>query len=367
MIVESVSVTDLRNLRGSIYLRPGLNILLGPNGEGKTNWLEAIFISAAGRSFRTSRLGESIRFDHEAASVSAEVRESAEVLRKLGVGIGERSKHLFINDTKAKPNEYSGNLSVVLFNSEELEVIRGGPDARRRFMDEGIEGLHPPFRRVFSDHQRVIRQKNALLARASDAGWGTDQIRDALQPWNEQLIELSAKIHRARVRFVERLSGVLEKRLFSREDVSLRYRSSLEGKGDLENYAELIAERLELRLEAELAAGHSLIGTHRDDLEILFDGKDIRKFGSSGQQRSALLLLQLAGIEVFNATRGEYPVFLIDDIDAELDYRRIGKLLEYLRGKTQTIVTTSKESLIDRFGDEANVIRIEAGATRGPA
>ena len=82
---------------------------------------------------------------------------------------------------------------------------------------------------------------------------------------------------------------------------------------------------------------------------------------------SALLLLQLAGIEVFNATRGEYPVFLIDDIDAELDYRRIGKLLEYLRGRTQTIVTTSKESLIDRFGDEANVIRIECGAAYGPA
>lgn len=361
MFVESVSASNFRNLHGSIKLLPGLNIFLGPNGEGKTNWLEAIFITSFGRSFRTSKLSECIRFGMNTASLRAVVRESSDVTRELGVGVGERTKELFVNGKRSKPNEYLGNLSTVIFNSDELEIIRGGPEARRRFLDEGIEGLHPPFTRVFTDYQRVLKQKNSLLSKAADGGFDLGSLNEALAPWNQQLTELAEKIHRARVRFVDRLSAVLEQQLFSRESVSLRYRSSLEDKGDLQNYAALMSERLELRQNAEIAAGHSLIGPHRDDLEILFDGKDMRKFGSSGQQRSALLVLLLAGIEVFNSTRGEYPVFLIDDIDAELDYRRIGKLLEYLDGRTQTIVTTSKESLTERFGSGANIILIEGG------
>ena len=163
-----------------------------------------------------------------------------------------------------------------------------------------------------------------------------------LKPWNEQLSTLATKIHRSRVRIVERLNGVLEKHLFSSEEVTIRYASSLEGKGDLSEYEPLIAERLETRVQAELVSGHSLIGPHRDDLEINFDGRDILKFGSSGQQRSAFLLLLLANIAVYFATRNEYPLFLIDDIDSELDHERIGRLLEVLQGKTQTISSTTK-------------------------
>jgi len=161
---------------------------------------------------------------------------------------------------------------------------------------------------------------------------------------------------------VERLNDALETRLFGEEIVSIGYLSSLEGKGDLSDYEGLLGERLQLRVQAETIAGHSLIGPHRDDLEILFDGRDLRKFGSSGQQRSAVLILQLANISVFNATRGEYPLFLLDDLDAELDYRRIGQLLEFLHGKTQTFVTTSKESFVEKLDSNASVFWIENGA-----
>jgi DNA replication and repair protein RecF len=163
------------------------------------------------------------------------------------------------------------------------------------------------------------------------------------------------------MRFVERLNEVLEKKLFGREELTIRYLSALEGKGDLSDYENLIAERLALRVQAEVVAGHSLIGTHRDDLEILFDGRDLRKFGSAGQQRSALLALQLANISVYHSTRGEYPLFLLDDIDAELDYKRVGQLLEYLDDKTQTFVTTSKEGFIEQFGQNASIFQIENG------
>jgi DNA replication and repair protein RecF len=114
-------------------------------------------------------------------------------------------------------------------------------------------------------------------------------------------------------------------------------------------------------MQAELASGYALIGPHRDDLQILFDGRDIRAFGSSGQQRSALILLDLAAISVYYHWHSEYPVFVLDDVDAELDRKRIDRLLEYLEGRTQTFVTTSKESLVEHYHSRANVYEIKRG------
>ncbi len=349
MLLESIEVENFRNLQGKIAFANGLNILVGENGVGKTNWLEAIAVLASTRSFRTARLQDAVSFDSETAMIHGSVRESPEIVRDLRLIIAGNTKTVTVNDKRESIPQYLRQLHVVVFNSDELEIVRGLPDARRRFMDAGIVSIHPPFVQVFADYNRVIKQKNALLQAAKDNGDTVEKTSEKLEPWNSQLAPLAARIHKARVRFIERINQVLEKRLFGREELSIRYLSSLEGKGDLTDYQGLIAERLSLRVQAEVVAGHSLIGTHRDDMELKFDGHDIRKFGSAGQQRSALLLLQLANISVFQATRGEYPLFLIDDIDAELDYKRIGKLLEFLEGKTQTFVTTSKESLIERF------------------
>lgn len=366
MRLEALGVENFRNLSGEIIPGPGLNIFSGENGQGKTNWLEAIGVLASARSFRTARLQDAIRFDAEMAIVSGTVRESADITRELRVAITAGTKTALVNGKKEALNHYLGQLHAVVFNADELETIRGQPEARRRFLDAGIISLHPPFIRVFTDYNRVIKQKSALLQSARDAGDSVEKAADALIPWNEQLATLAGKIHRARMRFVERLNEVLEKRLFGRETLSIRYQSSLEDKGDLTDYHALITERLTLRVQAELIAGYALIGPHRDDLDITFDGRDLRKFGSAGQQRSALLLLQLANIAVYHATRGEYPLFLIDDIDAELDYSRIGALLEFLSGKTQTFVTTSKESFVEKFGNGAGIMRITGGKAEIP-
>ena len=364
MLLETLDTVNFRNLTGGMPFGSGLNILTGDNGQGKTNWLEAIAVLADSRSFRTTRLQEAIAFEQTSGTVRGRVRESAGITRELQVIVSGSSKTLLVNGKKEPASRYLGQLHAVVFNSDELEIVRGGPEARRRFLDEGIVSLHPPFIQVLADHNRVIRQKSSLLQAARDRGDTIERVTEQLEPWNTQLAQLAARIHRSRVRFVERINEVLEKRLFGREELSIRYASSLEGKGDLTDYHALITERLALRVQAEVVAGHPLIGTHRDELEITFDGRDIRKFGSAGQQRSALLLLQLANINVFHATRGEYPLFLIDDIDAELDYRRIGSLLEYLDSKTQNFVTTSKENFVERFGSQAAVFRIENGTAK---
>ena len=137
--------------------------------------------------------------------------------------------------------------------------------------------------------------------------------------------------------------------------------SSLESKGDLSDYEALLRERLQLRLPAEVAAGRSLVGPHRDDLGIHLEGREMRVYGSSGQQRSALLLLDLAAISVYNSWHDDYPLFLVDDVDAELDEKRIRRLLEYLEGRTQTFITTSKRSHLEGFLSKANLYEIIAG------
>jgi DNA replication and repair protein RecF len=366
MLLESLEVQDFRNLNGSLKPSSGLNILVGDNGRGKTNWLEAIYLLSTTKSFKTAKPQEAIRFGKELAIVRGIVRQSEEISRELQVALQQNSKTLSVNGKKETLHDYLGELHAVVFNSDAVEIVRGHPDSRRRFLDDAIVSLHPPFVQTFADYSKVLRQKNSLLQNARDTELPLEKIAELLAPWNEQLVVLATRIHRGRVRVVERLNEVLENRLFGSEAISIRYNSSLEGKGDLSDYEALIAERLNLRVQAETIAGHALIGPHRDDLEIMFDGRELRRFGSAGQQRSAVLVLQLASIAVYNATRGEYPLFLLDDIDAELDYKRVGQLLDFLSDKTQTFVTTSKENFVEKFGSSAAVFQIESDPVHDP-
>jgi DNA replication and repair protein RecF len=362
MLLEWLEVHNFRNLSGKVSWGNGLNIIYGDNGQGKTNWLEAIYTLATTKSFRTQKLQESIRFNEDLGVVRGRVGRMEEVHRDLQVTLQGNTKTISVNGKRETIAGYLRQLHTVAFTADELEVVRGGPDARRKFLDRGAVSLHHAFIQTLADYNRVIKQKNRLLQDAADAEMSLEQVERIIAPWNEQLVGLSAEIHRARTGYVGRLNEVLERRLFERENITIRYVSSLEGKGDLSDYEALMAERLKLRVQAELAAGYSLIGPHRDDLEILFDGRDIRAFGSSGQQRSALIILDLAAISVYYSWHNEYPLFLIDDVDAELDRKRIRYLLEYLEGRTQTFITTSKESLVEEFLGRSNVFRIRDGA-----
>jgi DNA replication and repair protein RecF len=364
MLLESLEVHNFRNLSGKVSWGSGLNIIYGDNGQGKTNWLEAIYTLATTKSFRTQRLQEAIRFGEDLAVVRGRVRQSLDVHRDLQVNLQGNTKSISVNGKRETVARYLGQLHAVAFTADELDVVRSVPEARRKFIDRGVVSLRTSYAQTLADYNRVIKQKNRLLQDASDSEMSLDQVAALIAPWNEQLVGLSAEIHRARTDYVERLNGVLQRRLFEREDVTIRYVSSLEGKGDLSDYESLIAERLALRLQAEIASGYSLIGPHRDDLEILFDGRDIRAYGSSGQQRSALIILDLAAISVYHSWHSEYPLFLIDDVDAELDRRRISYLLEYLEGRTQTFVTTSKESLVEQFVARADLYQISDGTVR---
>src|SRR3977135_591234 len=361
MLLESIAAHKFRNLSGEIFWGPGFNIIHGNNGQGKTNWIEAIHTLARSKSFRTQHLQESIKFGEKAAVISGRVKHGCDIKRALQIIVNGNSKTISVNGKREPLARYLAQIHVVAFTADELDVVRGMPEARRRFLDRGFSSLQPTYVQTLVDYNRVIKQKNRILRDAVNKEFQLAETEDLVAPWNQQLVGLAAQIHRARFDFVAKLNEVLERRVFGREEISLGYVSSLAGKGDLNDYEGLIAERLRLRLQAELSAGYALIGPHRDDLAVLFDGREMRVYGSSGQQRSALLLLDLAAISLYNLWHSDYPLFLIDDVDAELDEKRIGSLLEYLEGRTQTFITTSKRSHLGRFLSQANLFEIEDG------
>lgn len=361
MLLAETEATNFRNLTGKIVWGSQLNIIYGNNGQGKTSWLEAIHILARTKSFRTQRLQEAIKFGERLALITGRVVAGTDLERTLQVSLQDNAKAIFVNSKREALARYLSQLQVFSFTAADLDVVRGMPEARRRFLDRGVSSIKPAYLQTIADYGKVIKQKNKLLQVAKENEFSIDRLTDLVAPWNDQLVRLAKVIHAQRTEYVDSLNLVLERQLFDRRDLTTRYLSTLEGKGDLSDYEALLRSRLELRTVAELASGHSLIGPHRDDLEVLLDGHEIRVYGSSGQQRSALLLLDLAAISLYNSVSNDQPVFVIDDVDAELDERRIRRLLEYLENRTQTFITTSKRSHVESFFSRANVYEIDDG------
>jgi DNA replication and repair protein RecF len=364
MLLTQIEACGFRNLEGMASFGPGLNIFYGDNAQGKTNWLEAIYVLGTTKSFRTSQVRDCISFDAEQCILRGEALRGS-VAKQLQLALMESGKELFVNGKREAVIRYLGNLDVFAFSLEEMEVIRGEPARRRRFIDKGVVTLQPAYLGTLSQYNQVIRQKNRLLAEASKSS-SPQSFYDQIEAWNDQLVELGAIIHNARADYVVRLNRVLDENdqgraIFGAERVSVRYRSHLEGKGDLGDFAGLYRARLQSRIVAEIAAGHALIGPHRDDLEILTDDREVARYGSAGQQRSALLLLDLAHIYIYNSVYEESPVLLIDDIDAELDRGRIEALLLELDGRAQTFISTSRRAIADRYRNRARIYFVANG------
>jgi DNA replication and repair protein RecF len=363
MLLTALEAHGFRNVEGRVEFGSGLNILCGRNAAGKTSFLEAVYTLANTKSFRTSALREAIRFGVDEAIVRGTVARGR-LARELQMRLSGTRKDFFVNGKRESTVEYISQLDAVVFSFEEMGIVRGEPAERRRFLDRGIVALTPTYLKTISVYNHVLKQKNRLLRDAAEAETvdraRASRLRSTLEPWNAQLVEAGAAMHRARSAYVERLGRALADNLFG-ESVTIRYRSAFEGKGDLDEYEALFTERLALRFEAELAAGHALLGPHRDELEILVAGRDAGSFGSAGQQRSALLILDLAQVDVYYEAYEEYPVLLVDDIDAELDRGRIDRLLKHLEGKAQTFISTSKDTIAHAYSDRAQIYWVDGG------
>ena len=365
MHLKTLTLEHYRNI-GHLRLEasPGVNILIGENAQGKTNILESMFVLALMRSHRTHRDRELVGWDSDHAVIEAEVgRRLGDV--RLHLVISGQGKKARINGLEQrKLSQFVGTMNVVMFAPEDLEIVKGSPGIRRRFMDMEIAQVHPSYLHHLQQYQRIVAQKNNYFRQAASGASG-DLMLDV---WNEQLARAGVKIIRMRQHFITKLQGWADQIhrgiTGGREQLTVTYRPSVDF-GDEEDETVLF-DRFMVKLsqikEQEIRRGACLIGPHRDDLSFAVNGKDAYAFGSQGQQRTVSLSLKLAELELIRSEVGEYPILLLDDVLSELDRLRQSQLIETFRGKVQTFITTTSIDSIEAASlKDARMFRVQAG------
>ena len=332
MFVKSLELKNYRNYEKlHIDFDSGTNILYGDNAQGKTNILESIYVCATSKSHRGSKDREIIHFNDEESHIKLFVEKK---------GVETRiDMHLKKNKTKGiaiggipikRASELFGNINVVFFSPEDLNIIKNGPSERRRFLDMELCQLDKVYTSELVNYNKVLNQRNHLLKELSFH----PEYKDTLSVWDGQLVKYGYKLIEIREKFICELNSIIqmnhERLTGGKEEIMISYEPDV-GK-------EAFEEVLFLSREKDIKNRVSTRGPHRDDILFLVNGIDIRKFGSQGQQRSAALSLKLSEIEMIKKEIKDSPILLLDDVLSELDGSRQNHLLESIKG-IQTIIT----------------------------
>jgi DNA replication and repair protein RecF len=359
--VDSISTTNFRNvITAEISFSPGVNLLIGENGQGKTNLLEAISFFKLGRSFRATRDPELIRFGETYCRVVAACQFETNEQEIFSVAISDSGeKKLKINEDKiSKLSDLIGRYPAVMFGPHDLNLVTGPPGGRRRFLDMVGSMVNRPYVETLKNYRRILNQRNAALKARADKKERT--------AWNERLVEKGCEL----VIFRTETTNKIAQHLCSHADIlespfsfSLEYSSTLL-RGDDGSTAVGLAESFMNELEAaeneELRRGMTLVGPHRDDVDVELDGQELKKYGSQGQKRLFAILAKLAELSFLEAELGERCVLLLDDVFSEFDHEITSKLQHVLEEGRQVFVT-SPVSLNWERSHKARVFRIQAG------
>ena len=339
MHITSLELKDFRNYsRERIEFSPGTNVIYGDNAQGKTNILEAVYLAAQGRGFRTKSDRELVRFGEQFAWIRVEFADSQRE-HEIVMAIDKNGKKAIkVNNVPVrKLSRLMSYLNVVMFSPEELELVKGSPSLRRRFLDTAISQLRPSYLASLAAYHKALGEKNVLLKQLKKAGAKEDA---TLAVWNQALAAEGAKIIEARRAFVEDMqafAGNIQREI-SGEELKIEYRPSVDAKD-----AEELYEFLEKHKRREIEHGQAVWGVQRDDIRLLVNGADARLFGSQGQQRTCVLSLKMAQADWIADKKGEYPVLLLDDIMSELDINRRRYLAGKIRGRQVLITCTDDE------------------------
>ena len=366
MFCKKIEVSDFRNVEhAEVTFCEGVNILIGENAQGKTNLLEAIFYASVGRSFRATHTNEMIRFGAAAADVSLDYRD-AKRDQNLHIRLF-RDRRRLVEKNGLKMDRMSdivGSFRAVLFCPEHLSLIKDGPAERRNYMDVAISRMYPMYMHSLQTYHSVLKQRNALLKQAVFDRRSFDA---TVELWSERLAEEAAVIAEARLKFIRRANGYVaacfSEMTGDREQPTMVYDGSsgqneeeyLDRKATKKKYMELLMASH----DREIAAGATLWGIHKDDLDIRLNGKSARIYASQGQQRSLALAMKLAEGEICREEFGDDPVFLFDDVLSELDASRRDFLIRRIKDKQVILTTCESETLFSL--DDARMIRVENG------
>jgi len=326
----------LRNHRNYAQLDltpgPAVNVFIGPNGQGKTNLLEAVAMLALSSSPRARRELELVGPAGPGSTIDAEV-ESGATTRSIAITLeveGERARRTIeVDGVRRRAFDLPGHFRVVLFWPDDLGLVKAGPELRRRFLNQMLVQVNSGYARALGGLRRILEQRNSLLKRIA-AGEGGN---DVLEAWNHELVEVGTQIIDARAKAVKDLEPEAAR---CHAQIAAGERLEIQYLGPPENLAEAVHNSL----AEDLRRGTTSVGPHRDDLRVLLDGRDARSYGSQGQQRTAVVSLKLAEAALIERRAGERPVLLLDDVLSELDGERRAALLQEIADGGQVVITS---------------------------
>jgi len=350
MILDKIELTDFRNyLSQSFEFSTGVNVVWGENASGKTNLLESIYLLSTGNSFRAKLIDEMVRFGQELGRVKGKVSQAKEtrdlevmVTRGLVGGQKTLKRKYLVDGASKRRRDYIGLLPVVIFRPEDMDMLTGGPDIRRTFMDEVLSQISEAYARSLSTYIQALRRRNKLL----DAVREGLVSRYSLAFWDSLLIKHGLVLIEEREGLVNYINSLWERsELFNQ--LKMVYDKSLISETRLAQYK-----------DEELAAGYTLVGPHKDDFRVTSGGdRDLAIYGSRGEQRMTVLALKLGEIYFAEERGGEKPLLLLDDIFSELDQVHRREVLRVMTGR-QVVVTTAMKEDLELFA-EAKVIELE--------
>lgn len=355
MIIKSMSLQNYRNYRTlCLDFDPNTNIFYGDNAQGKTNILEAVYVSGTTRSHRSSRDRELIHFSEDEAHICTLV-EKRGIKHKIDMHLRKnRSKGIAVDGIPIKKaGELFGIVHFVFFSPEDLSMIKNGPSERRRFLDMELCQLDKIYLHHLSNYNKVVLQRNRLL---KEVMFRSDY-REVLDVYDMQLVQYGIQVIRRRKRFTEELNQIIRQihgqLTGGHEQLTLEYEANV----DEDSFEDM----LKRNLKRDLKQRTTTTGPHRDDLSFVVNSIDIRRFGSQGQQRTAALSLKLSEIEIVKKVINDTPVLLLDDVLSELDSSRQNYLLNSIQ-KVQTILTcTGLDELINNRFSISKIYRVVDG------
>ncbi len=351
MILKTLDLQNFRNIESArVEFREGVNILYGNNAQGKTNIIEAIRFFSECRSFRGASDKEIIMAGRNAAYIEAEFEKEDRLQNAEVRFYDDKRREIYLNGGKTGPKEFLGKLNSVLFYPEQLSLIKNGPDNRRRFIDLSVCQLRPVYYTLLSRFSRVLLQRNALLKNGD---------YQTLDIWDERFAKLSFLVTKTRENYLQRLEGhavpALREISGGTEELRLKYVPSFEATDENDLYNELVRTH-----DRDKELGYTTVGAHKDDFESYINDKNVKIYGSQGQQRSCVMAFKLAETEIVGEMNGEYPLILLDDVFSELDTGRRDYITGKIKGK-QVIITSCDP--IPSLPD-ANLIYVENGTVR---
>lgn len=346
MYLSELQLNHYRNYESvDVHFSPDTNVLIGENAQGKTNLLEAIYVLALARSHRTNTDRELIQWHEDFAKITGLVQRSAGKT-PLELVLSQKGKKAKVNHLEqAKLSQYIGQLNVVLFAPEDLNIVKGSPAVRRHFIDMEFGQMSSKYLYHISQYKSILKQRNQYLKQLQRR-----QAKDLvyLGVLSDQLAAYGAEVTVARRQFLQQMEKWAQKLhqeiTKDREVLTFKYQSQIpeeqldQSVEELYQQFQILYEKQQIR---EVEQGTTLIGPHRDDVQFLVNDRDVQAFGSQGQQRTTALSVKLAEIDLMKAQTGEYPILLLDDVLSELDDLRQTHLLKTFQNKVQTFLTTT--------------------------